>query len=184
MNYHIIQPPFSLKFREMPKKELASYFEWFLASIPGRIEVLSNAMRETPGFAEWQPDLTPESLIVLGDWLNLNVNSRPREPAEILEIKEGCNFPIEVLHTELSNRSFSLAMDAGMYFGKVLIHMHPSLRWHQDLARKQFADYGQPVVVPFGAIGCNPVGILVTLMYGFSQKVQKGCRLREVYEYW
>ena len=37
MKYQIIQPPFTLKFREMSKEELKEYYKWFMAVMPNRI---------------------------------------------------------------------------------------------------------------------------------------------------
>ena len=50
MTYKVIQPPFTLKFREMSRKELTDYFQWLLGILPDRINELSNAVRLTPGF--------------------------------------------------------------------------------------------------------------------------------------
>ncbi len=40
MKYQIIQPPFTLKFREMGKEELKEYYKWFMAVMPNRIAQL------------------------------------------------------------------------------------------------------------------------------------------------
>jgi hypothetical protein len=56
MPYATIQPPFTLKLREMPKKELRRYYQWFMDILPDRIKELAAAVRETPGFESWQPD--------------------------------------------------------------------------------------------------------------------------------
>jgi tyrosyl-tRNA synthetase len=50
MPYATIQPPFTLKLREMPKKELHRYYHWFTEVLPQRIEELAAAVRKTPGF--------------------------------------------------------------------------------------------------------------------------------------
>jgi hypothetical protein len=68
MPYATIQPPFTLKLREMPKKELHRYCHWFMDVLPQRIGELAAAVRETPGFESWQPDCTPASLDALGQW--------------------------------------------------------------------------------------------------------------------
>jgi hypothetical protein len=43
--YAIIQPPFDLKFREMTKKDLAAYREWFHAVVPKRIAEPAKAVK-------------------------------------------------------------------------------------------------------------------------------------------
>jgi hypothetical protein len=86
------------------------------------------------------------------------------------------------LREELTNRTYSLAMDVGMYFSQVLIKNHPSLRWELPTHNKKFADYGQPVLVGFGRVPLNPIRIAVVLAHGIAAKKQE--RLRELYDYW
>ena len=50
MSYPIIQPPFTLVFREMSKKELKDYKEWFHKIMPERILILASVVRSTPGY--------------------------------------------------------------------------------------------------------------------------------------
>jgi hypothetical protein len=78
MPYATIQPPFTLKLREMPKKELRRYYQWFMDVLPERINELAAAVRETPGFESWQPDFTPASLDALGQWFACQVETRSR----------------------------------------------------------------------------------------------------------
>ncbi len=80
MPYSTVQPPFTLKLRDMPKQELRRYYEWFMEVLPQRIEELARAVRETPGFESWQPDFTPASLDALGEWLVGQVETRSRTP--------------------------------------------------------------------------------------------------------
>ncbi len=50
MSYAIIQPPFTLKFAEMSKKELKDYFDWFQKVLPQRLDELTRATRQASGF--------------------------------------------------------------------------------------------------------------------------------------
>jgi hypothetical protein len=184
MTYEIIQPPFTLKFREMSRKELDDYFQWFLSMIPDRIAELAKAVQTTPGFEEWQPDRTPASLDSLGEWLYRHVESRPRTDEEIQEIALRSSFPIGDPGEELTNRTFSLAVDTGIYLSQVFLNNHPSLRWSQEFGDKQFVDYGQPVLAGFRPSPFNPVRMMVTLAYGLVRKSKDGRRLRGLYDYW
>jgi hypothetical protein len=85
---------------------------------------------------------------------------------------------------ELTNRTFSLPMDIGMYFSQVLMKNYPSLKWEQPLGNKRFADYGQPCLVGFGPVSPNPVRIGHVFAHGLADKTYTGKRLREVYDYW
>ena len=184
MPYTTIQPPFTLKFDEMSKADLKAYFQWFLDVMPSRIRELSQAVRETPGFDRWTPDHTPDSLDTLGEWLANQIHTRPRTRDEREQLASGSPFPMEIRNEELTNRSFSLAMDVGMYLSRVLQENHPTLHWDQPLTSKRFVDYGQPVLVGFGKVPLNPVRIAITLAYAIASRAQGGKRLREIYDYW
>lgn len=184
MTYTTIQPPFTLIFREMSKKELKDYFEWFQGILPQRLDELTRAVKQTPMFESWQPDLTPSSLNLLGDWFAEQVETRPRTQDEIQEIEGRLIYPIEVPGEELTNRTFSLAMDVGMYLSQVFLKNYPALQWDQPFGNKKDADYGQPVLLGFGAVPFNPVWLLVTLTYGVVSKRKTGKSLRELYVIW
>jgi len=51
----------------MSKKELKDYFSWFQNILPQQLEELINAVKQTPGFEEWEADFTPVSLDRLGE---------------------------------------------------------------------------------------------------------------------
>jgi hypothetical protein len=185
MPYRIIQPPFTLKFPEMSRKELKDYFQWFMGQIPERIDELANAVRQTPGYEAWQPDKTPASLDMLGEWFAGQVETRQRTAEEIQEIRSRSVYPIDIPSEELTNRTFSLAVDTGMYLSQVFSRNYPSLRWDQPSGNKKYVDYGQPVLADFGPAGpFNPTHIIVTLAYGLVDKTYSGRRLREIYDIW
>src|SRR5215469_2088930 len=129
--YITIQPPFTLKFSEMSKKELRAYFKWFQDVTPERIAQLASVVRSSPAFENWQPDFSPDSLNDLGEWFAGQIETRPRTKEEIDAFNEQAPFPIEISDSELTNRTFSLAVDIGMYLNQVFLKNHPLLRWEQ-----------------------------------------------------
>jgi hypothetical protein len=184
MSYQIIQPPFTLKFEEMSKKELKEYFDWFHEIIPERIAELCEAVRQSPGYEDWSPDYSRESLSLLGNWFQAHVETQSRTPEETEELTSQTKWRFPVGNSELTNRTFSLAMDVGIYLSQVFLRNHPHLKWDQPLRAKKFIDYGQPVLVGFGPAPFNPVRMVVTLAYGFAKKKGNGARLLEIYDYW
>ena len=184
--YGTIQPPFTLKFHDMPKKELKAYFKWFQEIMPERIEELASAVQSSPGFENWRPDFSPNSLNALGEWFATQIETRRRTKEEIDEFNAQTPYPIEISDRELANRTFSRAMDIGMYLSQVLLRNNPPLKWDQPFGSRRFIDYGQPVLVPFhhGKVPFNPVRSLVTLAYGLRDKDYTGKRLREIYDIW
>jgi hypothetical protein len=184
MSYLIIQPPFTLKFREMSADELRRYRQWFFEIIPTRVTGLSNAVNSSPDFADWKPDHSTASIEALGLWLSHQVETRARTTEEIDRIKAQTAFDFGPIGDELVNRTFSFAMDAGMYFGETIRSQYPHLAWHQPLTDKRFADFGQMVLTGFGRAVLNPVRICVTFCYGVASGRQKGKRLGEAYHSW
>jgi hypothetical protein len=75
--YEMIQPPFTLNFPEMSKKELRAYFKWFQEIVPGRIEQLASTVQSSPGFENWQPNSSSDSLNALGEWFATQIETRP-----------------------------------------------------------------------------------------------------------
>lgn len=184
MAYEIMAPPFTLRFREMSRRELSDYHQWFLRVIPSRIEQLASVVTGSAGFEAWQPDETAASLNLLGDWFAKAVTMRPRTWKELQEIASQSPYAIEIPAEDLTNESFSFSMDIGMYLARVLLRAHPSLRWEQPLDDTRFADYGQPVLVSFGPVSLNPIRIAVTLGYALASGEKTGKRLRELHDYW
>jgi hypothetical protein len=184
MSYSIIKPPFTLVFKEMPKKELKDYNEWFHKVMPERIQVLTMAIKSTPGYENWNADCSPESLGPLGEWFFLQVETRPRTNDEIEAIHNQSKFHINISGEDLTNKTFSLAIDIGMYVSKVFFKNHSTLEWSQPFGSKKFVDYGQPVLINFGAAPFNPVRMIVVLAYGFSRKSKTGEQLLELYNIW
>jgi hypothetical protein len=182
MTYTIIQPPFTLRFREMSKPELKSYYSWFMQVLPERIAGLEAAVRESPAYVSWRADFSPDSLATLGAWFAAQVEARPRTPEELDEVTSRLSFPIDVPGEELTNRSFSLAMDVGMYFSQVIIKNLSGTKWDQPLRNEKFADYGQPVIMGFGTVPLNPVRVMVTNAYKAASKEQVD--LRKLYDTW
>lgn len=179
--YKTIQPPFTLKFWDMSKKELRDYFNWFQLEIPERLNELAAAVRSSNGFQDWAADYSPFSLNALGSWFAGEVQTRPRTQAELEEISSQSPFPIS--ERELTDRTISLAVDIAMYLSQVLLRHNPSLKWEQTFGSKKYIDYGQPVIGGFShGIPVNPVGAVTTLAYEFAKKRKTGTGLREMYD--
>ncbi len=184
MTYSTIQPPFRLKFWEMSKKELKHYYQWFQEIIPERIKELTNAVKSSEGFEDWEPNFTPASLDILGRWFAAQVQTRPRTQEERKELAAGSRYPIEAPEWELADPTISLAMDVGMYLSQVFLRNHPSLQWDQPFGSKKFIDYGQPVLIPFSSAPFNPVRMMIGLAYRLATKNARGKGLRELYDIW
>jgi hypothetical protein len=179
--YKTIDPPFTLKFWDMSKKELRDYYHWFQEVIPERIDQLTFAVTSSPGFEDWRPNFKPQSLNRLGTWFAGQVETRPRTQDEIDKLAE--RPPRITSDRELTNRTISLSIDIGMYLSETLLKNVPSLQWDQAFGSKKYIDYGQPVLVGFDdGIPMNPVRVITGLAYGLLDGSDRGNRLREFYD--
>jgi hypothetical protein len=155
-----------------------------MSIMPERIDELTKAVQTTRGYESWRADYRPESLSPLGDWFSAQVQTRQRTPEEIEEKRTHSKFPFDVPPVDLTNRTFSLAMDIGMYLSEVFLKNHSDLRWSQPLGSKNHIDYGQPVLEPFDSSPFNPVSMMVTLAYGLTKGTKEGSNLRQIYQNW
>ncbi len=186
-NYTIISPPFPFNFREMKKKEIEIFFNWFMAIIPERIKTLTQAVQATPSYESWKPDYSPDSLSDLGDWFATNIQTRHRtmeEKDEIYQNAPGWFRQVEIKNEELNNRTFSLAIDIGIYLSQVFLKNNSSISWHLYKGSNKDINYGQPVLKGFGDKYLNPIHLMVTLAYGLADGSHHSGRLRELYNIW
>ncbi len=184
MTYSPAQPPFTLHFATMDENELRGYYQWFMRVMPTRIEELARAVGDTPGFEMWLPDCSVSSLGPLGLWFTTQVDTRERTPEEIAAMNPTPQFPVEVPTYELTNRTYSLCLDMGMYFGRVMMEHHPSLRWTQLLKPKNAAYFGQPVIVDFRGGPMNPVWLCITFATRIARGEPDAARLTSLYNIW
>jgi len=155
----------------MQRKELARFFQWFMDIIPEREQELVQLVKATPDFEFWHPDHDPGSLDVLGHWF----------AGQIETINPS---PIDESGNKFTSRTYSLAMDVGIYLSQVLCKNYPMLKWVQPLKHKRFIDYGQPVLAHFGRTVLNPPRLALELAYGIARGISNGSDLRRTYNFW
>ncbi|GMR08463.1 MAG: hypothetical protein BMS9Abin26_1468 [Gammaproteobacteria bacterium] len=182
MAYAIIQPPFTLQFRNMSKDDILEYGKWFHQVVPDRIKELTKYVNSTPDYESWTPDLSPGSLGILGNWFEGQVEDRDKTIEEIEETRSKLIFPVDIPDKELTNESFSLSMDIGMYFGQVILNNIAGAKWEQELKNQKLADYGQPVIFGSGVVALNPVRVIIMTAYGILNK--KPAKLKDLYDIW
>lgn len=187
MTYQLAKPPFARGLAKMSRKELKAYFAWFMDVLPERIGALTAEIKRTPGLETWEPDFTPASLDSLGVWFASQVKARPRTPQEMAELRDLMQIKlpgVEPPPEELTERTFSLAFDVGMYLSQVFLKNCDGVSWSQVLDDKSFVDYGHPVLLGIGPVRCSPLKLVATLAYGLADRSRDANGLRNVYEIW
>jgi hypothetical protein len=184
MIYSIIKPPFSLASRPTSVDEPIEYAKWYREIMHERLNGLTIAVQSTPGYEDWNPDYTPESLDVLGAWFAEVVETHPRSSEELQAVKDWFVFPITTKDWELTDRSFSIALDVSMYLCHVFMKRHPSINWY-NLIRGVNGLHFRPVILTgFGPLLFNPVNQMITLASGLARGSRDSSSLRDIYNRW
>jgi len=126
----------------------------FVAVIPERIRILARAVQTTPGFEAWTPDLTPESLLPLGQWLSRVVRTTTSSEPEIgkLFAESPKWVHLWIRDWDLTDETFSICCDIGMYLSQMLIARIPDLSWGIG---KTALNRNQPAVRGIGKVDFN-----------------------------
>ena len=184
-SYETFNPTFSfaLNFREMNRREADEYFSWFKQQIPVRIEMLQSIVGLGANISEF----SPQSLTVLGNLLDENVEFRHLSGPEILH--ERANSPSwfqDIIPDKaLSERTISLCVDIGIAFGEMLTKCHSSLSWVFHHKQKNDANYQQPVIVGFKhKVELNPVRLLTVVAYKVADGQVGQNQLTELFYTW
>lgn len=184
MTYSIVEPPLGADNESPTKRDLLSYSDWFLHAIPNRIREIEHEVNALNCFSDWKADFSPDSLDRLAEWLQSQVALEARSKPEMQAIQERLKIPIEVSNERMSTRSASLAVDAGMYFGEVLIRNTPETRWEQLVKSRNHVDYGQLVVQGPGKTALNPIRVLLNISLSMALGESSWRELRSSYDFW
>lgn len=183
--YTIISPPFTLKFTSMSKEDLSAYYSWVMNNKSERLSILAETVSSTPGYSSWKNDFTRDSLLVLGRWFYENIEVTKRSVLDRLKAKLVLKNNVTIENLKLTNKTYSLAFDVGLYLASVFIKEHPQLQWiHNIHTRKDDADYGQPVLNGFGKLVFNPIRKMVITAYAFVKKSKTPSSILELYSLW
>ena len=186
--YQIIIPLFIPDYKNDTKKKLKEFCDWYIDIIPERLEILINTVKTDENYQGWNPDFSPDSLELLGKWFAENIAVRKKSKNELEEFYS--NSPewakyIEIPDWDLSNKTYSLGIDIGMYISQVFIKNHPEIKWYYYLkGRKDDINYGKPVLEGFGKKYFNPMRMIRVLAYGLADKTENEKSLRKLYNIW
>lgn len=194
--YEIIQLPFPellgsaephRLFWAMTDRQSQLFYEWLVNEMPVRIAGLEKCVRSTPGFASWTANFTRNSLDALGDWFARAVTTRSRSREEKDAIyRTGPEWfkSVAIDDWTLTDETFSLAYDIGMYLGRVIEENVPGVHWVRVTKPKRLMEYNMPALAGLIPPAVDPVGLARVLAYGLAEGKKDGTGLRNVYDTW
>ncbi len=158
----------------MPRAQLRAFRDWFMLQIPIRLGVLEQVVRSTAGFEQWTPDFSEASLRTLGQWFIGQVEKRDVTPEEkAAALSSPGNERLQIVPTyQLTNKSYSLAIDVAMYWGETLRRSLENVTWQQYIGGKTMSDYGHVILQAPGTASCDPLHLAIIQVH----KVFSGTR--------
>lgn len=183
--YQIINDlPIDYDFSSKTKEDLKLYQEWFNENKEKRIKNLSSYIKETHGYENWEASFSPDSLKKLGKWLVSKITKLELTEEEYVEKKLEIPEWIEIPKFDLSVESRSILIDAGIYFGEVLIYSHHNLKWTQYSTKiKDHVNNGH-MCISLKVKEINPVWLLYILGIGLVKKTKNEDSLYDLYKIW
>lgn len=169
MEYEMLVLPIKKPFRSLNNDEAHVYFNWFMQRIPPRRTVLENAVRTSGNLDHhlWEANLTINSLDFLGRWFSENAELytySDNEKAEIFGDLDARKKAVVMTDTTLTESTFSIATDVGMYLGEVLRTNLVGIKWKLLTRPRKHIDFHQPILEGFQpGYTCNPVAISIAL---------------------
>lgn len=150
LKYEILIPPLSKPFDQLTKKEAQQFFDWYMATMDGRIAYLKIA-------SGLKLDYSPDSLIPLWKWFlkKAEIEVTPQASLQALEAQlrsAKSPFVKEVLADrakQLSLETEYILQDIARYFGEVYVKNYPFIHWGFYSTPKREMNVNQPVLMGF-----------------------------------
>lgn len=186
MTYELMIPPFEYQgYKELKKKQVEEYFQWYIKQTEHRVEVLGKFLKIQGEQIEL--DYSVESLISVWRWYEKNIIIENKTEEEYKREKE--KYP-EWMKNEISDRKISMdtykyGMDVAIYFAEVIIrNSSEKIYWGYFTKPKNRMSVNQPVLLGFnGDMDLNPRLVVVNCTRQSSREKQE-TRLYEMYKKW
>ena len=183
-DYRIINnlPEGAFDRRNQNARQLRAFREWFFENKEQRLAELQNTYH---AFCGKHLDHTPESLKGIGEFFLHAIDTEKLSPEEYEA--ERAKFPPEIPIPDeiMTLRSLSLTLDAGIYWGEVMIRNHKNMHWEQNTTRnKRDGDRGYMTITINPHIfksAVNPILINNIAGEGIADKTYTPDRIYDLY---
>ena len=182
-DYHIINNlPYGFDFYNQGLRQIRKHGKWFFENKEQRLAELQNAYH---AFCGKYLDYTPESLKGLGEFL-LHAIDIEKFSSKGFEDKWD-KYPQEIPDSDnmTSLRDVSLTVDAGIYWGEVMMRNHKDMAWKQNIDTiKRDIERGWMVITinPHTfAQNVNPIWITSVMVLKIADGTCTPDRLYELY---
>lgn len=200
MEYEVVKTKSDEEFVQMSLEEAKEYYSWYLKQIETRLPRFIQYVKSFAGFEDWEAVFSPESLKALGRWLAQNIETRKHTQEELLELYNSFweisrkTYPdldtwLKKMHIDdwtLNDKSFSYCLDISLYFAKVLLRAHPSLKWRLERRGPKRNIYrNRPVLEGFIKKDVfAPLHMMTVQAFGLADRTFSENTLYELFQIW
>lgn len=183
--YQIINNlPIDYNFQSKTKDELKLYGIWFKENKDIRLNYLIELVKSTPNYQDWKADFSISSLKELGKWLKENIETETLSAEEYKLRKSKVPEWIDVLNWDLTIKTRSILVDAGIYFGEAFVKTHKKYKWEQYFSKiKKDVNNGH-VVIKFKFKELNPILIMINIGLGLVDNTKDENCLYDLFKVW
>lgn len=171
-------------FKQVKNKDIIKTYEiWFFENKDYRIKTLENYIRTFAGFESLQMDFSINSLSEIEKWLETNIKTEPISEDEFERLRSIYPPEIGIEKWDLTDVSYSILYDVGVYFGELVIHHFPNLKWMQYIsASKLNVNLGHMVIqTKYKNCPMNPIWLIRILGFKLIEKKGNGNLLIELF---
>lgn len=165
------------------KDIIKPYEDWFFENKDHRIKTIEKYIRTFAGFESLQMDFSINSLSEIGKWLETSIKSEQMPEEEYRRLRSAYPPEIDIEKWDLTDLSYSILYDVGVYFGESIIHQFPNLKWMQYIsASKLNVDVGHMVMqTKYKNCPMNPIWLIRILGFKLIDKKKDGNLLIELF---
>ena len=160
------------------------YKQWFFDNLENRINNLEKYIRTFVGFNNFQLDYSPKTLTELEVWLETSIKSEMMPEDEYTQLRNLFPMEIDIEKWTLTELSYSILYDVGMYFGEIMIHNYPNLKWTQYISTSKInVDVGHMVIqTKYKNCPMNPIWLVRIIGYKLIENKKEDRLLVRLFE--
>ncbi len=156
--------------------EKNALLDMFIKNIPNRIELLRSLITCNPKYQSWESDFSTKSINHLNEWFDKEIVLRQKTQEELEYVKTQMKLPsiANVSPETLDERTESLCIDIGIYFGEALRKKNHSLYWTlPHTIKSKNKSYSRLPIVSASGFEMDPIQVVRSTAILMASRIPK-----------
>lgn len=159
--YQLFTLPHGFGFDRLTRSQARENLRAMMERFDFRKSMLQDLVRQT--LPDWSADMNDGSLVTLGEWFVRQMQAIPMTEdqmrAELRHVPSEHAFIVRS-HIRLTPRSYSIAVDTGVYVGECIRSRAPIFGWTIGSGPQSYVNYNQPILTADGMDEFNPMCLI------------------------